>query len=130
MSVEIPQFPELSFDEAHHIYRLNGLAIPSVTTLMKPLSDDFYRTVDPEVLDRAAKRGTAIHNAVRTTRSSALEDISPAYAGYFGRVHPVVGAEKAGASGNRVQGLPQDFAVRRYSRPDLHHQWPPDAGGL
>ena len=31
MSVEIPQFPELSFDEAHHIYRLNGLVIPSVT---------------------------------------------------------------------------------------------------
>lgn len=27
MSVEIPQFPELSFDEAHHIYRLNGLVI-------------------------------------------------------------------------------------------------------
>ena len=83
MSVEIPQFPELSFDEAHHIYRLNGLVIPSVTTLMKPLSDDFYRTVDPEVLDRAAKRGTAIHNAVENYTQFGIEDISPAYAGYF-----------------------------------------------
>ena len=83
MSVEIPQFPELSFDEAHHIYRLNGLVIPSVTTLMKPLSDDFYRTVDPEVLDRAAKRGTEIHNAVENYTQFGIEDISPAYAGYF-----------------------------------------------
>lgn len=81
--VKIPQFPELTFDENGHIYRLNGLVIPSVTTLMKPLSDDFYRTVDPAVLDRAAKRGTAIHNAVENYTQFGIEDIAPAYAGYF-----------------------------------------------
>lgn len=83
MSVEIPQLPELTFDEGPHIYRLNGLEIPSVTTLMRPLSDDFYRTVDPAVLDRAAKRGTAIHNAVENYTQFGIEDIAPAYAGYF-----------------------------------------------
>ena len=61
---EIPQFPELTFEEEWHLYYLNGLEVPSVTTLMKPLSSDFYSTVDPEVLNKAAKRGTAIHNAV------------------------------------------------------------------
>lgn len=81
--VKIPEFPELTFDEAGHIYRLNGLVIPSVTTLMKPLSDDFYRTVDSEVLDRAAKRGTAIHNAVENFTEFGIRDIAPQYAGYF-----------------------------------------------
>ena len=64
MVVNIPQFPELTFNEFNHTYRLDELIIPSVTTLMKPLSDDVYRTVDPEVLEKAARRGTAIHNAV------------------------------------------------------------------
>lgn len=81
--VKIPEFPELTFDEAGHIYRLNGLVIPSVTTLMKPLSDDFYRTVDPEVLDRAARRGTAIHNAVENFTTFGIQDIAPQYAGHF-----------------------------------------------
>ena len=59
---EIPQFPELTFEEERHLYYLNGLEVPSVTTLMKPLSSDFYSTVDPEVLNKAAKRGTAIQS--------------------------------------------------------------------
>lgn len=83
MSIEIPQFPELTFDEARHIYRLNGSVIPSVTTLMKPLSDNIYSTVDPEVLDKAARRGTAIHNAVENYTQFGIEDIPPVYAGYF-----------------------------------------------
>lgn len=81
--VEIPQFPELTFEEDTHTYRLNGLTIPSVTTLMKPLSDDFYRTVDQSVLDRAAKRGTAIHNAIENFTEFGVVDIAPQYAGYF-----------------------------------------------
>ena len=80
---EIPQFPELTFEEERHLYRLDGLEVPSVTTLMKPLSSDFYSTVDPEVLNRAAKRGTAIHNAVENYAKFGIEDIPPMYAGYF-----------------------------------------------
>ena len=50
---------------------------------MKPLSSDFYSTVDPEVLNRAAKRGTAIHNAVENYAKFGIEDIPPMYAGYL-----------------------------------------------
>ena len=50
---------------------------------MKLLSDDFYRAVDPDVLERAARRGTAIHNAVENFAKFGIEDIPPAYAGYF-----------------------------------------------
>ena len=80
---EIPQFPELTFEEERHLYYLNGLEVPSVTTLMKPLSSDFYSTVDPEVLNKAAKRGTAIHNAVENYAKFGIEDIPPVYSGYF-----------------------------------------------
>lgn len=83
MVVNIPQFPELTFNEFNHTYRLDELIIPSVTTLMKPLSDDVYRTVDPEVLEKAARRGTAIHNAVENFAKFGIEDIPPAYGGYF-----------------------------------------------
>lgn len=79
----IPQFPELTSEEQRHIYRLNGIEVPSVTTLMKPLSEDFYSTVDPAVLGRAAHRGTAVHNAIENYVSLGVEDIEPAYAGYM-----------------------------------------------
>ena len=81
--IEIPSFPELTFEEESHIYRLNGTEIPSVTTLMNPLSSSFYKTVDPAVLERAARRGTAVHNANENYALYGIEDISPAYAGYF-----------------------------------------------
>lgn len=81
--VDIPQFQELTFEENSHTYRLDGMAIPSVTTLMKPLSDDFYHTVDPEVLDKAAKRGTAVHNAIENYITYGMEDIEPSYEGYL-----------------------------------------------
>ena len=62
--VEIPKFPELTFDEATHLYRLNGAELPSVTTVMKPLSTEVYGGVDEWVMERAAGRGTAVHNAI------------------------------------------------------------------
>jgi len=42
MTVEVPELPELTFDEASHIYRLNGDIIPSVSKLMEPLKDRCY----------------------------------------------------------------------------------------
>lgn len=58
--VEIPKFPELTFDEATHLYRLRGAELPSVTTVMKPLSSEVYGGVDEWVMERAAGRGTAV----------------------------------------------------------------------
>ena len=81
--VKLPEFPELEFEETRHSYWLNGCRIPSVTTLMKPLSDDFYGTVDKEILERAAKRGTAIHNSAENLVKFGIEDIDPEYGGYF-----------------------------------------------
>lgn len=81
--VEIPQFPELTFDETHHIYKLNGFAIPSVSEIMRPLSNSYYGGVDEDVLKRAASRGTSVHSAVENYLLFGIEDISSEFMGYF-----------------------------------------------
>lgn len=83
MGIIIPKFPELSFDESTHTYRVDQIILPSVTTLMKPLSDDLYRTISPEILERAAQRGTAIHNAIENYIAFGVRDIPSQYVGYF-----------------------------------------------
>jgi len=80
--VESKNFPELAFDEEHHIYRLDGSIIPSVTTLMRPLSEAHYGGIDPETLERAADRGTAVHQAIENYVKFSIIDIEPELEGY------------------------------------------------
>lgn len=79
----IPKFNELSFEEDKHIYKLDGRYLPSVTTVMKPLSQALYKDVDEYVLNKAAERGTAVHNAIENYALFGIEDIEPEYEGYF-----------------------------------------------
>ncbi len=81
--LDVKTFPELTFDEEAHIYRLNGSIIPSVTTLMKPLSEIHYGGIDEATLNRAADRGTAVHNAIENLVKYGIEDIEPDFAGYL-----------------------------------------------
>lgn len=83
MDKNFPDFPELDFEEGRHIYRLNGSCIPSVTTVMRPLSNALYRDVDEAVLNMAAERGTSIHNAIENNVLYGIEDIPDEYEGYF-----------------------------------------------
>lgn len=53
--IELPDFSELTFEEKAHRYLLNGFEIPSVTTIMRPLSDAHYKTVDDDVLSEVLK---------------------------------------------------------------------------
>ena len=81
--MDIPAMDELEFDEGSHVYRIGSEVLPSVTTLMKPLSDRAYRTVSEDVLRKAADRGTAVHNAIENWIKYGIEDISPKHRGYF-----------------------------------------------
>ncbi len=82
-SFSCPEFKELAFDEAKHQYRLNGNIIPSVTTVMQPLSKDYYGAIDENILASAAKRGTAVHNAIENFLDYGISDIPAQYAGYY-----------------------------------------------
>lgn len=75
--------PELVFNEKGHTYELSGLKIPSVSEIMSPLSNDVYGEIDESVLEKAAARGTAVHEAIENYVKFGIEDIQPEYGGYF-----------------------------------------------
>lgn len=53
--------PEIVFDEAAHLYLVDGQKVVSTTTVLNYLSDTEYKKVNPTILEQAAKRGTAVH---------------------------------------------------------------------
>jgi len=77
------ELPELEFFEEPHIYKLNGEIIPSVSTVMKPLSSSVYGEVDPHILSMAANRGTIVHEAIENFLYYGIEDIPVSYTGYL-----------------------------------------------
>ena len=82
-NITIPDFDELQFDDDKHIYKLNGIEIPSVTTIMKPLSNAEYNGISESTLRKAAEKGTAVHSAAEIWAKFKIEDIEPEYRGYF-----------------------------------------------
>lgn len=66
----------LEFDEERHIYSYNGIKVPSVTQIMKPLSSDAYGSIPKATLDKAAERGTRVHNAIEIFTNYGFEDAS------------------------------------------------------
>lgn len=51
---------EFTFDEASHVYRLAGVALPSVTGIIKPISPDFSQ-VPPHTLEAKRRFGQDVH---------------------------------------------------------------------
>ncbi len=80
---ELKDCPELTFEEEKHIYRLNNLPIPSVTTLMKPLSNAVYGGIDSAVLNKAAGKGASVHSAIEIYTKYGIEDIEQEFKPYF-----------------------------------------------
>lgn len=80
LSIELP---ELTFSDEGHIYRLDGMEIPSVTTIMEPLSRREYTGISDAVLMNAADRGTAVHNSIENWLKFGMDDIDPDYQGYL-----------------------------------------------
>lgn len=83
MTVEVPELPELTFDEASHIYRLNGDVIPSVSKLMEPLKDQCYGGISKRTLENAANKGSSVHNSIENWIKFGIDDIPSEHRGYF-----------------------------------------------
>lgn len=81
--VSLPDLPELQFDPGPHTYRLDGIIIPSVTTVLGPLNDMKYAGVGEKTLNQAANKGSAVHEAIENWVEFGIEDIEPEYRGYF-----------------------------------------------
>lgn len=54
----------LEYEDMSHTYILNGICIKSVTQLLDVKFGNKYAHIDPEVLKKAAERGTQIHKAI------------------------------------------------------------------
>jgi len=80
---EIPDMPELEFAESTHIYKLNGIIIPSVTTVLGPLNNLKYDGISEKTLENAAEKGSAVHKAIENFIEFGIEDIESEHRGYF-----------------------------------------------
>lgn len=54
-------FSGLTLDEDTHTYCLNGINLPSVSEIIRPLSDRIYGNIDMNILQKAAQKGTDVH---------------------------------------------------------------------
>ena len=54
----------LEFDEAEHIYHVDGVKVDSVTQLLAKKFPHKYDNIPPEILKKASERGTQIHKAI------------------------------------------------------------------
>lgn len=79
----IPNLPELSFEDGTHTYKLNGIEIPSVTTVMGLLSQHEYMNIDEKTLENAANRGTAVHEAIEIFAKYGVIDLDNEFMGYM-----------------------------------------------
>ena len=73
----------LTFDEEKHLYFLNGVELPSVTRVLKPLSD--FDRIDKDILKRAQDFGTAVHKTCELYDLDDLDEgnLDPALAPYL-----------------------------------------------
>ena len=62
----------LEFDEEGHTYICDGVVVPSVTTILKAMFDD-YAHVSRSVLEQAREKGTALHEAIEIYEKTGKE---------------------------------------------------------
>ena len=73
---------DIFFDEATHTYLVDGQEVPSVTEILKPLHRS-YAKVNPSVLEYAANRGKAVHEALELYDLGGGLEASPEIEGYI-----------------------------------------------
>ena len=56
---------ELEYIEDEHIYLVDGVIVPSITTLMKIKFGKKYEGINKEVLNRASEKGTEVHQIIQ-----------------------------------------------------------------
>lgn len=67
------QDKDFFFNPVWHTYKLNGHIIPSVTKIIRTVTAQDLSHIPPDVLKRAADRGTAIHKEIETGVISSIE---------------------------------------------------------
>lgn len=63
----------LEYDEKTHLYLVNGIVVPSVSKILSFKFKDKYKDVPSFVLEKAAKKGTELHEAIELYCRFGLE---------------------------------------------------------
>ena len=74
---------DIFFDEESHVYLVDGQEVPSVTTILQPLSNRSYSSVNSSVLEYARNRGSAVHEALQIYDLVGECDVFPEVQGYL-----------------------------------------------
>lgn len=75
----------LDFDAATHTYRIHGITLPSVTQLLKPLTDEAFAGIPQSILDNKSAIGTAVHYATELYDADDIDtdDLHPTVLNYL-----------------------------------------------
>lgn len=73
----------IEFDELTHTYVVEGRVLPSVTQVMKRLSEDSYAQIPQSIMDVASSRGTKVHKAIDEYLKFGIEPIEDDVKAYF-----------------------------------------------
>lgn len=74
---------KIDFDEEKHEYSVGGVRVPSVSEILAPLSADRYADLNKAMLEQAAARGTAVHEACELIDYGIEPEIDTEIDGYL-----------------------------------------------
>lgn len=75
--------PRIRFQEEPHLYFVDGLELPSVSAIMRPLSEQYYANLNSAVVQNAAERGKAVHRAIEDFEKMGVVPIDPELVNYW-----------------------------------------------
>lgn len=67
----------IEYIDSTHTYMIDGVIVPSVTQIVAWYFGDTYANVDPEVLQRSADYGTAVHKLIENYESVGIGEDFP-----------------------------------------------------
>lgn len=73
---------DLEYIDEEHIYLVDGQLVPSITEIVRSAEPDKYKAVAPDVLARAAEKGTAVHKAIEEYVTEGFECDLPELRGF------------------------------------------------
>lgn len=63
----------IEFNPTEHQYRVEGKILPSVSEIMRGMSENYYANIHPQILHDAADRGTRVHKAIEMYEKFGIE---------------------------------------------------------
>lgn len=59
-----PKKNNIVFEKKEHRYIVDGIEVPSVSAIIKPLTEELYASIPVNVLENSKRRGKGVHQAI------------------------------------------------------------------